>query len=229
MNRFKRLLACRWGLVVIYVAFLGAYLGASGGRLRQHSAYNHFVYLAEGWLKGRLDMPVPPPNENDWARVEVLHLKDGRTLKGMFGKTGPTDRFYPLRGPSLTVENEDIGSRSDIRYVSFPPFPAVAMLPFVAVMHLKFNDVLFTVIWAAFNPVLLFLLLRRLKARGYSKRSEVDDFWLTVMFGVGSVYYFASVLGQVWFTAHVLAVTCVIGYAWASLDAAHPALAGLCV
>jgi hypothetical protein len=229
MNRFKRLLACRWGLVVIYVAFLGAYLGASGGRLRQHSAYNHFVYLAEGWLKGRLDMPVPPPNENDWARVEVLHLKDGRTLKGMFGKTGPTDRFYPLRGPSLTIDNEDIGSRSDIRYVSFPPFPAVAMLPFVAVMHLKFNDVLFTVIWAAFNPVLLFLLLRRLKARGYSKRSEVDDFWLTVMFGVGSVYYFASVLGQVWFTAHVVAVTCVIGYAWASLDAAHPALAGLCV
>jgi hypothetical protein len=33
----------------------------------------------------------------------------------------------------------------------------------------------------------------------------------------------------VWFTAHVVGVTCVIGYAWASLDAAHPALAGLCV
>ncbi|HEY5282689.1 MAG TPA: hypothetical protein VIM14_07860, partial [Polyangia bacterium] len=88
---------------------------------------------------------------------------------------------------------------------------------------------LFTVIWAAFNPVVLFLLLRRLKARGYSKRDEVDDFWLTVMFGVGSVYYFASVLGQVWFTAHVVGVTCAIGYAWASLDAARPALAGLCV
>jgi hypothetical protein len=174
-------------------------------------------------------MPVPPPNENDWARVEVLQLKDGRTLKGMFGKTGPTDRFYPLRGPSVTIDNEQIASRSDIRYVSFPPFPAVLMLPFVAVSHLRFNDVLFTVIWAALNPVLLFLLLRRLKARGYSKRSISDDLWLTVMFGVGSVYYFASVIGQVWFTAHVVTVTCAIGYAWASLDAAHPALAGLCV
>src|SRR5450759_824089 len=71
-----RLFSGRWGLMVIFVVFLGAYLGASGGRLRQHSLYNHFVYLAEGWLKGRLDMPVPPPNENDWARVEVLHLKD---------------------------------------------------------------------------------------------------------------------------------------------------------
>jgi hypothetical protein len=229
MNRFERLFASRWGLVAIYVLFLGAYLGASGGRLRQHSLYNHFVYLAEGWLQGRLDMPVPPPNENDWARVEVLHLKDGRTLKGMFGKVGPTDRFYPLRGPSLTIDNEQIASRSDIRYVSFPPFPAVLMLPFVAVVHLKFNDVLFTVIWAAINPVLLFLLLRRLKARGYSKRSVGDDLWLTAMFGVGSVYYFASVIGQVWFTAHVIGVTCVIGYAWASLDAAYPWLAGLCV
>jgi len=229
MNRFQRLFASRWGLVVIFVVFAGAYLGASGERLRQHSLYNHFVYLAEGWLKGRLDMPVPPPNENDWARVEVLHLKDGRTLKGMFGKTGPIDRFYPLRGPSLTIDNEQIASRSDIRYVSFPPFPAVLMLPGVAVAHLKFNDILFTALWAALNPVLLFLLLRRLRERGYSKRGVADDLWLTVMFGVGSVYYFSSVIGQVWFTAHVVAVTCVIGYAWASLDAAHPALAGLCV
>jgi hypothetical protein len=229
MNRFERFIASRWGLVVIFAVFLGAYLGASGGRLRQHSLYNHYVYLAEGWLKGRLDMPVPPPNENDWARVEVLHLKDGRTLKGMFGKIGPTDRFYPLRGPSLTIDSEQIASRSDIRYVSFPPFPAVVMLPFVAVTHLKFNDVLFTAIWAALNPVLLFLLLRRLRARGYSKRSVSDDLWLTVMFGVGSVYYFSSVIGQVWFTAHVIGVTCAIGYAWASLDAVHPMLAGLCV
>jgi hypothetical protein len=229
MNRFERFVASRWGLIVIYVVFLGAYLGASSGRLRQHSPYNHFVYLAEGWLKGRLDMPVPPPNENDWAKVEVLRLKDGRVLKGMFGKTGPVDRFYPLRGASLTIDNDQIASRSDVRYVSFPPFPAVTMLPFVAIWHLKFNDVLFTAIWAAINPVLLFLLLGRLRGRGYSKRSVSDDLWLTVMFGVGSVYYFASVIGQVWYTAHVIGVTCAIGYAWASLEAARPALAGLCV
>lgn len=229
MNRLERLFASRWGLLVIYVVFAGAYLGASGGRLLQHSPYNHFVYLAEGWLKGRLDMPVPPPNENDWARVEVLQLKDGRTVKGMFGKTGPTDRFYPLRGPSETIQNDQIVRRSDIRYVSFPPFPAVVMLPFVAVVHLKFNDVLFTALWAALNPVLLFLLLRRLKQRGYSKRNTSDDLWLTVMFGVGSVYYYASVIGQVWYTAHVIGVTCTIGYAWGSLDAAKPALAGLCL
>ncbi len=156
-----------------------------------------------------------------------MHLKDGRTVKGQFRTVGPTDRFYPLRGLSETIDKEDIVSRSWIRYVSFPPFPAVLMLPFVAIWHLAFNDVLFTVIWAALNPVLLFLLLRNLRRRGYSKRSVADDLWLTVMLGAGSVYFYSSVLGQVWYTAHVIGVTCVIGYAWATLEASRPVLAGV--
>ncbi|MBC8133869.1 MAG: hypothetical protein H7X95_12870 [Deltaproteobacteria bacterium] len=210
--------------------FAGAYLGASGGRLRQHSAYNHYVYLADSWLHGRLSLPGPPPNENDWAKVDVLTLRDGRTIKGTYGgRGGAADRFYPLRGQPETVTPANIVTRTTIRYVSFPPLPAVLMAPFVAVWKLNFNDVLFTVLWAAVNPVLLFLLLRMLARRGLSRRSSVDDLWLTVMFGVGSVYYYCSVVGQVWFTAHVIAVTTVIGFAWAALDARRPALAGLFV
>ena len=58
-------------------------------------------------------------------------------------------------------------SRSALRYVSFPPFPAVLMLPFVAIWRLRFNDVLFTALWAALNPVLLFFLLRELAGAGF--------------------------------------------------------------
>jgi hypothetical protein len=229
MNRFERLFASRWGLAIIFVVFLGAYAGASGNRLLQHSQYNHFVYLADGWLHGRLDLATNPPNENDWARVEVVKLKDGRTFKGQFKNSGPTDRFYPLRGESLTIDKDEIESKTWIRYVSFPPFPAVLMLPFVAIWHLNFNDVIFSVVCAAINPVLLFLLLGNLRRRGYSQRSVTDDLLLTAMLGVGSVYYFCSVLGQVWYTAHVVGVTCVLGYAWGCLDASRPALAGLCL
>jgi hypothetical protein len=67
-TRIDRLFASRWGLVIIYGFFLGAYLIASGPRLKRHSQYNHFVYLAEGWLDGRLSLKGQPPNENDWAR-----------------------------------------------------------------------------------------------------------------------------------------------------------------
>jgi hypothetical protein len=226
--RLTRLLSRRSGLVLLYVVFAAAYLGASGGRLRQHSAYNHFVYLADGWLHGRLSLAGEPPNENDWAKVDVLTLRDGRTVRGTYGgRGGAADRFYPLRGATFTVPATDIVARRDIRYVSFPPFPAVLMLPFVAVAGLRFNDVLFTALWAALNPVLLFGLLRSLHGRGLTRRSAIDDLWLTVMFGVGSVYYYCAVVGQVWFTAHMVAVTTVIGFAWAAIDARRPALAGL--
>jgi hypothetical protein len=228
-SRLAALLAGWRGPLLIYLAFAGAYLGASSGRLPQHSPYNHYVYLAEGWLHGRLALAGGPPNENDWAKVDVLKLKDGRELRGIYGSRvgGPVDRFYPLRGRPETIPENEIASRSAIRYVSFPPFPAVLMAPFVAIWGLRFNDVLFTAFWAALNPMLLFLLLGDLRRRGLSRRSVADDLWLTAMFGVGSVYYYCSVVGQVWFTALVVAVTLSIGYVWASLDAGRPALAGL--
>jgi hypothetical protein len=221
------------GVAVVYLVFLAAYLGASGGRLRMHSQYNHYVYLADGWLHGRLTLAGPPPNENDWAKVDVLKLKDGRELRGIYGARvgggGASDRFYPMRGDSFIVPAAQIASRSTIRLVSFPPFPAVVMLPFVAIWGLQYNDVLFTALWAAANPTLLFLLLRALRARGYSRRSEADDLWLTAMFGVGSVYYFCSVVGEVWFTAEIIGVTLSLGYVWGSLEARRPVLAGICV
>lgn len=225
-----RFLRTRRALGAIYLVCACAYFGAAGGRLRKHSEYNHFVYLADGWLHGRLALAGNPPNENDWAKIDVFTLRDGRTVRGAYGGAGkPVDRFYFLGGGSETLSEDQITRRSTARYVSFPPFPAVPMLPFVAIWKLAFNDVIFTCAWAALNPVLLFLLLRSLVRRGLSRRSEIDDLWLTVLFAVGSVYWFASVLGQVWYTAHVVAVTLVIGYLWGSLDASRPLLAGLCL
>jgi hypothetical protein len=226
-TRLDRLFQGRWGLVIIYVFFLGAYLAASGPRLRHHSQFNHFVYLAEGWLDGRLALKGQPPNENDWARVDEMELADGRKVRGKFGSTGASDRFYFTKGGSETIDESEIRSRTAVRYVSFPPFPAVPMLPFVALAGLRFNDVAFTAVWAAFNPVLLFLLLRHLVRKRYSRRSISDDLWLVAMLGVGSVYYYSSVIGQVWYTAHVIAVTIVILYTWASLEAERPWLAGV--
>lgn len=212
----------------VYLLMLTAYLAASSGRLRGPSSDTHFSHLAKMWLEKRLDLGRQPPSQNDWAEVEYLHLKDGRTVAGTFLRVMPT-RFRKLDGTHEHIAPDAIANRWKKFYVSFPPFPAVLFLPFVALWGLAFNDVVFTAILAALGSTLLFLVLRRLAARGDSNRSEADDLWLTAMFGLGTVYYYSSVLGQVWYTAHIVATVLTGLLVLASFEARHPILAGLCL
>ncbi len=214
--------------LAIYLAALACYAAASGGRLRGPSSDTHFSYLAKMWLERRLDLGRQPPNQNDWAEVEYLHLKDGRTVAGAYIRAVP-NRFKTLEGKLESIGTDDIANRWKKFYVSFPPFPALLFLPFVAIFGLAFNDVIFTVVLAALGPMLLFLVLRRLRARHDSERSESDDLWLTAMFGVGTVYYYSSVLGQVWYTAHVVSTALAGLFVLCSFEARRPMLAGLCL
>jgi hypothetical protein len=213
--------------LLIYVAALAAYLGAAGGRLTRHSNDNHYVYLADSLLHGRLDMRQKPPHENDWARVEELTLNDGRKVRGATLRVGGPNRFRTTKGQVLVLPPGDVATRNHRYYVSFPPLPAVLMMPFVAIFGLAMNDVLFNVLLAALAPALLFMLLRRLREEQLSARTETDDLWLTALFGLGTVFYYASVIGQVWYSAHVVAVLCTIGYAWCALGARAPVWAGV--
>ena len=191
-----------WLFVVSTVIFAAT----AGQRLRHPSTDTHFVYQAESWLSRRLDLGGPPPHQNDWAEVETLTLKSGKTLSGQFLRANPL-RFRTLRGQTEEVPSTEIVSRSKKYYVSFPPFPALAMLPLVAVFHHRTNDVIFSVLLAGMVPALLYFLLRRLprSAADPPEAPESLDLWLTVLFGFGSVFYFSAVQGQVWFTAHVVA------------------------
>jgi len=199
------------------------YALTAGQRLRRPSSDTHFVYQAESWLGRRLDLGRQPPHQNDWAEVETLTLRSGRKLSGMFLRANP-QRFRTLSGYVEEVPPSEIAARDKKFYVSFPPFPALLMLPLVAVVHHRFNDVIFSVPLAGMVPALLYLLLRRLPralaalpvnleadAASGEVPSETTDLWLTLLFSVGSVFYFSAVQGQVWFTAHVVAsLLCVL-------------------
>src|SRR5689334_17940581 len=134
--------------IIVYFTFLIAYCAISGSRLLHQSTDIHFNYLADMWLHGRLDLGHPPPNSNDWAEVEYLHLKDGRTVAGAFLKAQPS-KFHELGGKLENIGPNDIENRWKKYYVSFPPFPAVIFLPFIAIFGIGFNDVLLSVILAA--------------------------------------------------------------------------------
>lgn len=215
--------------ILIYLICLGGYLGASGTRLKRHSGDNHYVYLAQGLLEGRLALKGNPPHQNDWALLYTLELKDGRTVRGAYLRTGGQHIFKTTTGERLHIPPQQVKRRRHTYYVSFPWFPAILMLPFVAIWGLKFNDVIFNVVVGAFNPVLVFWLLQRLVKLGYSERSLSENLWLTGMFAFGTVHFYSTVIGQVWYTAHVVGVALTALYALAALEGRHLYLAGLCL
>ena len=197
----------RWALpLVIFVLCSGVYGATSAGRLLRPSPNNHYVHLAEAWLQGRLDIGGDPPGTNDWACFDTLDR--GPCPEGRYSFSGPDSERYRW-------------------YVSFPPLPAILLLPFVAVFGLGTLDALFWVLFAGLGPMVLFLVLRFLRESGQSQRSVRDDLLVSGLFAVGSVYYFVAVQGTVWFAAHVVATVFICLYLLFSFGARRPAAAGI--
>ncbi|HEX3475864.1 MAG TPA: hypothetical protein VHT91_12650 [Kofleriaceae bacterium] len=192
-------------------------------RLGRQSSDPHFVYQADAWLHGRAAIE-PPLAGDDWAQVETVALDDGTTASGRRLITRPA--FRTLDGSELPTTRIR-GSLGKTAYVSFPPLPAVIMLPGAAVAGRAANDVLPTVLVAALILPLALAALRRLSRAGLSARSLGDDLWLVAALAFGSVLWFSAVQGRVWYTAHVVGVALALIYAWAAIEAAHPVIAGV--
>jgi hypothetical protein len=111
-------------------------------------------------------------------------------------------------------------------YVSFPPFPAG---PFVALWGLRFNDVAFTLVFAAANVALFYRLLRRVQQMEGGTRAEWEHAALAVLFGFGTLAWSCGIRGEVWFTAETVGMTLTLLYLHSALRARHPVLAGLAV
>jgi len=197
----------RWVLpLTIFVLCAGIYCATSAQRLFRPSANNHYVHLAHAWLQGRLDLGGNPPGSNDWACFDSITR--GSCPADRYSFTGPDAQRYRW-------------------YVSFPPLPAVLLLPLVAIFGLGTLDTLVWALFAGLAPMLLFVVLRRFRELGRSGRTPQDDLLVTTLFAIGSVYYFVAVQGSVWFAAHVVATAFVCLYLLCSIDARRPAAAGL--
>lgn len=121
----------------------------------------------------------------------------------------------------------DYAVYQDRWYVSFPPFPALVLLPFVAIWDLATPDRLIWILFAGLSPALLYSLLRFLREQGRSQRSVSDNLLLTALFAFGSVYYFSAVQGTVWFAGHVVVCALSCLYLLWSIDARRPLAAGI--
>jgi hypothetical protein len=138
---------------------------------------------------------------------------------------GRLDLGHP---PPAYSQNNDFAEYSGRWYVSFPPFPAVLLLPLVKVAGTPENlrDGQFWLWLAGLGPSVLFLVLEKLRRIGESQCKEWQNLVLTGVFAFGTVYFFTAVQGTVWFAAHVVAVTLCALYLLCAVDASHPVAAG---
>ncbi|HUM10456.1 MAG TPA: hypothetical protein VLT82_05850 [Myxococcaceae bacterium] len=187
--------------LLVFACSLFALACFSGPRFLRQSAAPHFVYQAKALLEGRLDLdPEVLPNLEDWACVREV----GGVKRRCTGPALPTDHWY----------------------VSFPPFPAVVMLPFVAVNGYQLNDTSFGVILGALAITLFYMLARALARRGELHRTEHEALLLAGVLGFGTLLFSCTIRGEVWFLAEVLGVVLTCLYLRAAVGGAQPVLAG---
>jgi hypothetical protein len=189
--------------VVLFLVSFAVLASFSSQRFLRQSAAPHFIYQAQSWLEGRLDVdPEVLPNLEDWACVRVVGGEKVRCE----GRPLATDRWY----------------------VSFPSFPAVAMLPFVALHGYQFNDTSFGVIIGALAVALFYSLLRFLAKDGESARSQSDNIALSLILAFGTLFFYCAIRGEVWFSAEVMGVALTCLYVRNAIKAHRPVLAGVC-
>jgi hypothetical protein len=225
----SRLLERRWAPFALYAFALAVLASVAGSRVTRQSADPHFVFQATAWLRGQLAIVPPPAKGDDWAKVETVELDDGTQVRGRrLTSRSRKGMFRTTRGEDLPTSRIR-RSITTTHHVSFPPFPAVLLLPQAAIQGRKANDVVPTLLVAALVLPLGFVLLGRLRAAGLSRRTPTDDLWFALCLTFGTVFFFSAVQGRVWFTAHVVGVALALGYLLATVEARHPIAAGLCL
>jgi hypothetical protein len=208
---------------LLFAIGLVVYSAVAWDRIARPSPAPHFVLQADAWLHGHLAID-PPLVGDDWAKVETVVLDDGSQARGRRLTTRAAFRTLDGRELPTSRIRQSLGKTG---YVSFPPFPAVLMLPGAALAGRAANDVIPTLLLAALILPLTLLVLRRLASAGLSQRSVRDDLWLVATLAFGSVVFFSAVQGKVWYTAHIVGLVLALLYCWASIEASRPIVAGL--
>ncbi len=82
-------------------------------------------------------------------------------------------------------------------FAYWPPFPALLMMPFVAILGVNFPDILFTIFLGSFNVSLLTILFSELRKKGIIYLDPIKQGLLgTIFFAFGTVYLTMVSLGK---------------------------------
>ncbi len=174
------------------------------------------------YLLVTLALLVSAPNERLGTHTPFNHF-------ALLAEAWLDGQLHLARGvPEYTGHNDFAVFDGEV-HVSFPPFPAVLLLPVVALAGSAeaTRDGLVFVLLAGLGPALLYVALARLSELGRSQRSFVENAGLALASAFGTVFWFTAVQGTVWFAAHVTGFALAAAFIATSLDARSPLWAGV--
>jgi hypothetical protein len=106
--------------------------------------------------------------------------------------------------------------------------PAVTLMPAVALLGVEaVNMVTVSAILAAFTVALVYFILREAAQRGVIPTSRKTNLWLTLVFALGTDFWWLAVMGQMWFVSQLLTLACAALAVWLTLRRASPWWGGL--
>lgn len=94
-------------------------------------------------------------------------------------------------------------------YLYWPPFPALVLLPFVAIWGVGASDILVTIALGGLNVALIAILLRRATDAGVIRLSALQRGLLVLCFALGSTHTALAPYGRVWYTGQLVGFACV--------------------
>lgn len=92
-------------------------------------------------------------------------------------------------------------------YLYWPWAPVLVYLPIVAIFGTNIYDILITSIFGALNVFLIIVFVRRLSEKFNIGITEAEIILLSLFWGLGTVHFYMSMVGSVWFIAQIMAQT----------------------
>lgn len=123
-------------------------------------------------------------------------------------------RLY-LENPAST---KDLSPFNEKYYVSFPPLAAILMMPFVHSWgSAAVNTAFWNTIVGALGVMFVYLAIEQLRQLGWSQVERKYAILLSLFFGFGTVQYFMSVSGSVYYISQVLSAMLLACSLWVAL------------
>jgi hypothetical protein len=116
-------------------------------------------------------------------------------------------QFWLRLIPPSTHDLISFGSKY---YLYWSPFPALILLPFIALFGIQFNDVVFTAFIASLNVALIAQLFRVACKREFLRLTKIQRSIMVMFFALGTVHLTLASFGRVWQTGQLIGFTCTI-------------------